>query len=137
MRRTITQVVKLSAVRKYDEAIDLTKKYIEIAENEIAYATEAAHIVNTLLESTNHEAETIMKRKEVSEALGITMDTLRNWEMNGLISIKRKENGYRVYNQEDLKQLKIIRSLRTANYSLSSIKRMMRSLYQDYVEWIC
>ena len=131
MRRTITQVVKLSAVRKYDEAIDLTKKYIEIAENEIAYATEAAHIVNTLLESTNHEAETIMKRKEVSEALGITMDTLRNWEMNGLISIKRKENGYRVYNQEDLKQLKIIRSLRTANYSLSSIKRMMSALYQD------
>lgn len=36
-----------------------------------------------------------MKQKEVSEYLGITMDSLRNWEMNGLLTVKRRENGYR------------------------------------------
>ena len=35
-----------------------------------------------------------MKRKEVSEYLGITMDALRNWETNGLLTVKRKQNGY-------------------------------------------
>ncbi len=74
---------------------------------------------------------TFLKRKEVSDALGITMDTLRNWEMNGLLHIKRKENGYRVYSCEDMQELKIIRSLRCANYSLSSILRMMKALKQN------
>ena len=38
------------------------------------------------------------------------MDTLRNWELNGLLSVKRRQNGYRVYTAEDLRRLKIIRS---------------------------
>ena len=59
------------------------------------------------------------------------MDTLRNWEMNGILKIKRKENGYRVYDNEDINKLKIIRSLRCANYSLSSILRLMNALYEN------
>lgn len=68
------------------------------------------------------------KRKEVSEYLNISMDTLRNWEMNGLFSVKRKQNGYRVYTDEDIQRLKIIRSLRCANYSLDAILRMLCQL---------
>ena len=69
-----------------------------------------------------------MKRKEVSVYLGITMDTLRNWEMNGLLRVKRKENGYRVYTDDDIRRLKIIRSLKCANYSLEAILRMLNAL---------
>ncbi len=72
-----------------------------------------------------------MKRKEVSEYLQLTMDTLRNWEMNGLLTVKRKENGYRIYTQEDINRLKIIRSLRCANYSLESILRMLNALSKN------
>ena len=53
------------------------------------------------------------------------MDTLRNWEMNGLLAIKRKDNGYRVYTDDDIRRLKIIRSLRCANYSLEAILTML------------
>ena len=42
-----------------------------------------------------------MKRKEASEYLGVSMDALRNWEMNGLLTVKRKENGYRIYTAAD------------------------------------
>ena len=35
--------------------------------------------------------------------------------MNGLLTVKRKENGYRVYTDEDIKRLKIIRSLAVLN----------------------
>lgn len=72
-----------------------------------------------------------LKRKDVSELLDISIDTLRNWEMNGLLTVKRKDNGYRVYTDEDIRRLKIIRSLRCANYSLEAILRMLHQLSQN------
>ncbi len=59
------------------------------------------------------------------------MDTLRNWEMNGLLTVKRKDNGYRVYTDEDIQRLKIIRTLRCANYSLEAILRLLQQLSQN------
>lgn len=45
--------------------------------------------------------------------------------MNGLLTVKRKQNGYRVYDTNDINRLKVIRTLRCANYSLSSILRIL------------
>ncbi len=59
------------------------------------------------------------------------MDTLRNWEMNGLLTVKRRHNGYRVYTKSDINRLKIIRTLRCANYSLSAILRMINSMSES------
>lgn len=94
-------------------------------------AEEAIQIVQDILSGAAHTGELIMKRKEVSEYLGITMDALRNWETNGLLTVKRKQNGYRVYTDEDIQRIKIIRSLRCANYSLEAILRMLRQLSKD------
>jgi len=69
-----------------------------------------------------------LTRKQAADYLQITIDTLRNWETNGLLTIKRKENGYRIYNEDDLQLLKIIRALRCANYSLTAILRMFNDL---------
>ena len=131
LRKRMIDAVKLSAKGQYEEAISMITAYIDIVDSEIANANEAAEITNTLLKSSFQEERTLLKRKEVSDLLGITMDTLRNWEMNGLLNIRRKENGYRVYSNEDIKKLKIIRSLRCANYSLSSILRMMNAIYRN------
>lgn len=59
------------------------------------------------------------------------MDALRNWEMNGLLTVKRRQNGYRVYTDKDIQRLKIIRCLRCANYSLESILHMLQELSRD------
>ena len=67
----------------------------------------------------------------LSDALGVSEDSLRNWEKNGLLSVKRKENGYRVYTDEDVKRLKLIRALRCANYSLEAILRLLRQLSEN------
>lgn len=131
MRKMIIEVVRLSANGLYDNAIALVNKYIDTAEIEISNANEAVEIANTLLKSSPEKEPALFKRKEVSDILKISMDTLRNWEMNGLLIVKRKENGYRVYDYEDIKKLKIIRSLRCANYSLSSILRMMNAIPQN------
>lgn len=71
------------------------------------------------------------KRSEVTKEHGVSVDTLRNWEMNGLITVKRKENGYRVYSEDDIRRLKIIRSLRCANYSPEAILRLLKQLSEN------
>ena len=88
-------------------------------------------IVQDILHGEVHESQLSLKRKEVSEYLDISVDVLRNWEMNGLMTIKRKENGYRIYTDADIRQLKIIRVLRCANYSLEAIRRMMQQLSEN------
>ena len=79
-----------------------------------------------LIEKPN--GDTVYKRAQAAKELGLTIDTIRNWEMNGLITVKRKQNGYRIYNAADMNRLKIIRSLRCANYSLTAILRMLQRL---------
>ena len=83
------------------------------------------------MSESNVGVQRTYRRKEAADILGVTIDTLRNWELNGLFTIKRTENRYRVYTEEDMLRLKIIRSLRCANYSLSAILRMLQALSDD------
>ena len=128
LRKQIIEMIKVSAAGNFEKAVDLTRTYLWQVRLEQKNAEEAIEIVKQLLNHKPQENDIAYKRKEVSELLNISMDALRNWEMNGLLSIKRKENGYRIYTEEDIKRLKIIRSLRCANYSLESILRMLNEL---------
>lgn len=131
LRKKIVEMVKTAARGDFDGAIRLTRDYLIQIQKERINAEEAIQIVRRVLSGDTHEIEFRMKRKEVSEYLGITMDSLRNWEMNGLLEIKRKQNGYRVYTGGDIQRLKIIRSLRCANYSLEAILRMLQQLSKN------
>lgn len=128
LRKKIIDMVKLSAKGDFDKALELTQEYLYQLKKERVNAEEAIRIVEHVLSGELQESTHFLKRKEVSDYLNISMDTLRNWEMNGLLVVKRKQNGYRVYSDEDIKRLKIIRSLRCANYSLQAILRMLNQL---------
>ena len=125
LRKQMVQMLKLSAAGDFDGAISLTEAYLAQLQVERSNAEDAIQLVQQILSGKRQETGTSMKRKEVSEHLGISMDALRNWEMNGLLTVKRKQNGYRVYADDDIRRLKIIRSLRCANYSLEAILRML------------
>lgn len=61
--------------------------------------------------------------KEISEETGLTNDTLRFYEKDGLISdIIRLPNKHRQYTQHDLEWLKFILCLRSAGMPLKKIK---------------
>ncbi|TCL54582.1 DNA-binding transcriptional MerR regulator [Kineothrix alysoides] len=129
LRKQSIAIIKTSASGDFDKAIGLTKQYLQQIENEQKNAEEAIIIAEKLLSGNGQEIDnTALTRKEAASYLQITMDALRNWEMNGLLTVKRKQNGYRIYNQEDVRRLKVIRSLRCANYSLSAILRMLNTL---------
>ncbi len=131
LRKKIVDTVKAAARCEFDNAIKLTLEYIEQIKKERINAEEAIDIVREILFGAIKENELFMKRKEVSQYLNITMDALRNWEMNGLLKVKRMHNGYRVYSEDDIRRLKIIRSLRCANYSLEAILRMLNQLSKN------
>lgn len=72
------------------------------------------------------------KTAEAAAIIGIHPNTVRFYEEWGLITKpEREKNGYRVYTDEDIRRLKIIRSLRCANYSLEAILRMLQQLSQN------
>ena len=131
LRKKILQVVKASAAGEFDTALSLTEAYLQQVRQEHSNAEESIMIAKQILSGGVPENTHFFKRKEVSEYLGISTDSLRNWEMNGLLTVKRKQNGYRVYTDEDIQRLIIIRSLRYANYSLEAILQMLRQLSED------
>lgn len=131
LRKKIIQTVKASAAGDFNTAISLTEDYLRQLQQERTNAEKAIEIVKRILSGGVPEASRCFKRKEVSEYLDISVDSLRNWEMNGLITVKRKQNGYRVYTDEDIRKLIIIRTLRCANYSLEAILQMLRQLSED------
>jgi DNA-binding transcriptional MerR regulator len=136
LRKMTIEIIKTAATGDFDAALQQTDIYLARVQTERRNAEEALNTVHQILEGRageDNESELTkpLRRKEAADYLNVTIDTLRNWELNGLMRIKRLQNGYRIYTHEDLEMLKIIRTLRFANYSLAAILRMMRALSHD------
>ena len=128
LRKKVVETIKLSAKGDFDNAIMFAQEYRSQIQREQRNAEESIGIAKQFLSGKSAKHTLFLKRKEVSDYLDISMDTLRNWERNGLLLVNRKQNGYRAYTSEDVERLKMIRTLRMANYSLESILRMLHAL---------
>lgn len=131
LRKKVINIIKVSAKEEYDNAFKLSKEYLESLNKEEKNAKEAIKIVENDILKAEIKSTKTYSRKQVADYLNLTIDTLRNWELNGLLTVKRKKNGYRVYNEDDIKKLKVIKSLRCANYSLSAILRLLKKLEEN------
>ncbi len=131
LRKKAVEIIKLCAALDLDAAVKSAKQYDRMLRREIADAKEAITYVESMLSGNREQDAPLLKRKEAACMLNVTVDTLRNWELNGLITVKRTQNGYRVYDSQDMKLLKIIRTLRCANYSLSAILRLINNLLKN------
>ena len=67
------------------------------------------------------------KIKQASELTGINLETIRYYEKQGLIKpILREQNGYRVFDENQLEQLRFIKTCRNIGLSLSNIKTLLQ-----------
>ncbi len=82
--------------------VSLINDYLKQIKQERTNAEEAIQIVKQLLSGSAQPHTQCLKRKEVSEVLDVSMDALRNWEMNGLLTV----NWYRVYMDDDIQRVK-------------------------------
>ena len=62
--------------------------------------------------------------KQAAEETGLSADTLRYYEKEGLVSPKRHENGYRDYDEHDIATLKHIVVMKYAHFTLAEMKSM-------------
>ena len=100
LRREVLAIVETMASQRYDEAISLARQRIDHLRRERRAAEDALRHVRDLLTRSDGSARAerlMLTRKEAADQLDTTIDALRNWEMNGLLQVKRKQNGYRVY----------------------------------------
>ncbi len=65
-----------------------------------------------------------MKIKQVEELVGITKKNIRFYEDQGLLEVKRAENGYREYGLNDVKRLQEIRLLRKLAIPIEDMRQM-------------
>lgn len=128
LRAMMRELIKALAKYEFASATALLHDYVLAIDQEIDEANEAIHIVEDMIKGTTEEEDISLKRSEAAKYIGVTTDALRNWELNGLLLLKRSENGYRIYAADDLKRLKIIRILRSAKYSLEAILRLLHSI---------
>lgn len=65
-----------------------------------------------------------MKIKQVEELVGITKKNIRFYEEQGLLEVKRAENGYREYGLKDVERLQQIRLLRKLSIPIEDMRQM-------------
>lgn len=65
-----------------------------------------------------------MKISEVSKKFGLTQDTLRYYEKEGLIGpVEKSQNGIRNYSDEDLKRIQFVKCMRAAGVEVSFLRK--------------
>jgi DNA-binding transcriptional MerR regulator len=61
--------------------------------------------------STVGDEETTMQIKDLAERAGVTVKAVRYYESRGLISPRRASNGYRLYDDSDVRVVREVRAL--------------------------
>ncbi len=128
LRNKAVEIVRLCALLDFDSAVLSAEEYRRMILKEIINAQNAVKSVENILGNRTAANVSLLTRKDAANALCVTSDTLRTWERNGLVNVKRGRNGYRLYSAADMERLNIVRTLRCANYSLSSILRLLNKL---------
>jgi Cd(II)/Pb(II)-responsive transcriptional regulator len=71
-----------------------------------------------------------MRIRELGQATGVDVETIRYYEKAGLLpSPARQQNGYRAYGPSHLERLAFVRHCRALDISLADVKRLL-----DFVE---
>jgi DNA-binding transcriptional MerR regulator len=131
IRKLAISIIKTAAKGTLRLALDEAYDYLTHIKNEQSKAAEALAILQKWMNKKNEPGATdiFLGRGDTSRLLDVSIDSLRNWERNGLLDVPRNsENGYRIYGPKEIDRAKVIRTLRTANYSMIAILRMLKSV---------
>lgn len=131
IRKRAISIIKTAASGNLKLALEEACDFLVHIKSEQGKADEALIILQKWMDEKNETGnmDIFLGRGDTSRLLGISIDSLRNWERNGLINVPRNsKNGYRVYGQKEIDRAKVIRTLRMANYSMMAILRMLKAV---------
>lgn len=126
-KQRLIDLVKCSAHGDLGMAMEFAYEYLAQVRIERTYAESAIEFLERwaaghIIDISPHS----MHIRQAARHLNVSVDMLRNWERNGLITIPRDPtNQYRLYGSADFGRLRVIRMLVKCGFSLMAILQML------------
>ncbi len=130
LRASSSEIIQRAIADDWQGALEKAKRHQSAVRKELKYADQTADLLEHWAQSMAEDSDDDpLEIREVSKLLGISHDVIRNWERNGLITIRRNSyNNYRLFGKKEIERLQIIRMLTRAGYSHMAILRMFIEL---------
>ena len=107
----------------YRQAAD---RYLRAVQEDIRRTKPAVDFVMDKLQETGDD-HFVYTKKQAAGLVGVTSETIRNWERNGLFR-QRAKYEKRIYSQPELNRMYVIRLLLDNGYSMMAV----RSFFREY-----
>lgn len=130
LRKKATEIVRLSGREQFKESLQAAEAYLAYLRTEYEYALKAIETVKHILQNKSITDKTY-SHKAVAAMLQLTEETLRYWERNHLYTVERNAQNRRIYTERDVQKLLVIRTLRSAHFSITSIAHLFHELEQS------
>lgn len=129
MKFEVQNIIRSAAQGDLRKALELSREYLTNIQNEKNNELKVMKIIRKILKNNLQEEKNIsLNRKGAAKLLGVSINVIVYWERNGLLDVPRSKNGYRVYGEDEIKLLRIIKALKQKNYSTQCIGRMLKKL---------
>jgi DNA-binding transcriptional MerR regulator len=123
------QLLRNAASGNFGTAMELAFQYLALIRMERTSTEAAIEFLEYWAAGNLIDAfEDTVTVGKAAKRLNVSVDMLRNWERNGLITVPREAgSGYRLYGTREFGRIRVIRSLLQAGYSLMAILRMLQA----------
>jgi DNA-binding transcriptional MerR regulator len=130
LRASGNEIIQHAVVDDWQGALEKAHEHLASVKAELKHADTAADLLEHWAQNMTEDSdEAPLAIREVSKLLGVSHDMIRNWERNGLISVRRNSyNNYRLFGKKEIERLRVIRMLSHAGYSHMAMLRMFIEL---------
>jgi DNA-binding transcriptional MerR regulator len=129
MKFEVQNIIRSAAQGDLRRALEHCCEYLTHIQKEKNNELKVMKVIQEILNSDSPEEKNLpLNRNGAAKLLGISINVIVYWERNGLLEVPRSKNGYRIYGEYEIKQLRVIKALRQENYSTQCICSMLERL---------
>jgi DNA-binding transcriptional MerR regulator len=130
LRALGNEIIQHAVLDDWQGALEKAREHLVAVKAELKHADTAANLLEHWAQNMAEEPdEEPLGIRDVTKLLGVSHDVIRNWERNGLISVRRNlYNNYRLFGKKEIERLRVIRVLSHAGYSHMAMLRMFIEL---------
>lgn len=112
----------------YAKALEYTKQYKNLVREEEKRSKETLRTLDQWHKGRYGTDKIIaIGRKKFAHLNGVSIETIRNWERNGLYEPTINSRRYKQYSELDYEKVQIIRLLRKTGFSIASLAKLFHS----------
>lgn len=132
MRKLSLEIINAAVAGDIFNCVKKIEAYISILEVEIKKAydvLDALHHERVFI--NDNKSNTFYNLQQATHLVGVTKDTIRNWERNGLLGFNFSTYQRRLYTANDINRMNIIYMLLQTGYSIMAISKYFQAVAQN------